>query len=210
MLRQIFSVMAQARGPRRGTLPSRIRYATFLVKDPEAAEALYRWSMEWNKTSGTISDYVNNHFGGRHLRFHNPFYRLGEDGRLHSVLYNGRTPRGWARIPKTNWFKPEEKQEVRRVGDLPQTPARKDLHDLIGWPTFDQRTLPPDEAHAAWHVNYMVKAHGDGVNTYIDVPVPDNFTGLPEIYQAVRDWVRPGWLELTTALPTPVPAPVKH
>lgn len=194
MLKTIFSFFAGNDRPKRPELPSRIQYVTYRVVREDVAAALYRWHHDFEAASREIAEFVEDRFGTSLLRIDRPMFKIDEDGRLHSVLFNGFMPTGWSGIPNTHWMAPQSAEATAEVNALPRAPSRKALHDLVEWPILETGWFPQAEQGIVRRVNRLVRPWGDGDSVYIDLPHPDNFAAFPRIAHMIAQWQKPAWL----------------
>lgn len=205
MLREIFRLLTGTDLPKKPGLPARPRFVTYRVDNAEIAEALYHWHTEGEKARREIAAYVESQFRAGRLGVDPPLYKLDEQGRLHSVAYNGAMPDGWGGIPHTHWLEPKAAAVIAEVNALRSAPGRKMLHDLIGWPTLETKGFPPSEHGVIRKLNRMVNAYSDGKAVFIDVPHPDNFNDFPRIREQIMEWKKPDWLRSPQAANEPTP-----
>lgn len=178
---------------------NRIRYEIFEVTDRVMISQLCDWYIRHQDAKDRVTQFLNDHINSRvgHL---GGFYGIGncvvdDKGRISKLAYTGnngfRIPDGWkakyaefgSLADEQGAFMVPENSDIQKLlNELPNIPTRRELHDIIGWPTFPEMDLTESL------VNTLVCAHSDGERTYVHVPAADNFVKHPQIHEALQDW----------------------
>lgn len=178
---------------------NRLRYETFEATDKIMIGQLCDWYIRHQDAKDRVMQFLNDHINSKvgHL---GGFYGIGNcvvdaQGRISKLAYTGnsgfRIPEGWKAVcaefgsladEQGSFMVPENSDIQKLLNELPNIPTRRELHDIIGWPTFPEMDLTESL------VNTLVCAYSDGRRTYVNAPAADNFVKHPHIYEALRDW----------------------
>ena len=174
-------------------LPRRVQYTAFRVDDDKAAKELHDWYVARQEGLGVIREFVRENFTLPLMNKECPYYYLDNEGRLEKVAYTGRVPEGWGGIPHTHWLEPKTSDAVRDVDSLPK-PSLRRLHEIMEWPTFEEKWFHSHDLETIRCINHMVTAYNDGNATYVNAPNPESFADFPRIHSSLVGWEKPSWL----------------
>lgn len=175
--------------------PRQLRYGRLEVVDTALAENLRNWQSRHDKAKTAIQDFMNETFP-RQFCWGRTLYRIGDDGYVRDVLYNGYIPRGWsAGGEKEDRFfhliAPDDPQIIQQLKRLPRSPSYRELADMIGWPYFESQDKNELRQAILESINrspFLEEANGQ---LFINLPYADNFTAHTDVTQALQTWNAP-------------------
>lgn len=165
----------------------------FRVDCPETAAKLYSWYQRCDAAHQQVAQYVYAQL--------NAFESGGEfeydtDGYLWRSAFVGTMPKGWRGGGGTQgkWIYADSDEAKQAIRNLPKLPSRRELHDLIAWPTIGENFVHKDFHDMVRLANTQVAPHGDTNTgqTYVCVPLPENFHRCPQIEDAYANWFNNG------------------
>lgn len=189
-MKEIFTAVLGRR--KEDALPAKISYALFEVTDDAAAKRMLAWVRDDIAARRAVHEFVRKTFSTSVLGLDVPPYKIGGDGYLESVTFNGWfTPAGWNGIPYTNAQQPESPEAVAAVHSLLRVPSRHVLHDIIDWPTIDDTFASKEDKRLIKKINGLPEIVFDGEKTYVMLPVPSNFEAYTDVQNIIQDWQPP-------------------
>lgn len=168
---------------------SKIRTATFRVDDKAIAAKMFDWYQACDEAHQEVAQFVYQHMNASQSRGN---FEYDLEGSLWRVAFVGTQPTGWGGdgSHSNNWMYAHGDEARATVKSLPQLPPRSALHDLINWPTLPEEFAPKNQRDLIRGANRQAAPHGDtsAGETFINIPLPDNYAHCPQIEKAYRRW----------------------
>ncbi|QQG35818.1 MAG: hypothetical protein HYS17_09970 [Micavibrio aeruginosavorus] len=196
LLTQAFYSAKSNRAPDIGPYsPRQLRYGRLEVVDATLADNLRNWLARHNKAKTAIQEFMNETFP-RQFCWGRTLYRIGEDGYVRDVLYNGYIPRGWSAggEKEDRYFHaiaPDDPKIIQQLTRLPKSPSYRELADMIGWPYFKSEGTNELRQAILESINRSLFLEEADGRLIINLPYADNFAAHQDVVKALQGWEVP-------------------
>lgn len=176
-----------------------LRYGRLEVIDNDLAARLRDWQTRHDKAHTAINEFMNETFP-RQFCWGRTLYRLGEDGYVSDVLYNGYIPKGWSAggEKEDRYFHaiaPDDPKIIQELSRLPRAPSYRELAEMITWPYFENKATNELRHAIIESINRSPYIETNEDRVILHLPYADNFAAHEKIAAVLQDWTPPPTLQ---------------
>ncbi|MCM2344862.1 MAG: hypothetical protein NDJ24_09915 [Alphaproteobacteria bacterium] len=178
---------------------NQLRYGRFEVMDRSLAERLHNWQSRHDKAHTAINEFMNETFP-RQFCWGRTLYRIGDDGHVNDVLYNGYIPKGWSGggEKEDRYFHtiaPDDPQIIQEIARLPRVPSYRELAETIDWPYFENKATNELRHAIIESINRSPYIETPEGRIILHLPYADNFSAHEKIATTLQEWEPPSGLQ---------------